>query len=262
VFEIYCKLRPKLKPFLEQTRIKIQKLQELHFVELYNQKRWPDVKDKRYHKVFDEAFVNLCNDILSKNPGITQLTVDLKTMLEGYEYSKIFWLKSFSKIIFKKSRKQIYNSQLKAFIILFEMYGYIHNFNSPDIQKVYIRALVKQMGMTSIYGATDFGRYQQLMESYFSIILSKGINVTDSTFIRVSQFVKYLNPILIHWLNKEHPKLLRLTKAIGEIKHLKDFKKVTLYSNTSICIFAPKEFKPYRYFKNKQRFTYRQYLET
>jgi hypothetical protein len=43
---------------------------------------------------------------------------------------------------------------------------------------------------------------------------------------------------------------------------MKDFKKVTLYSDTSTCIFAPKEFKTYQYQKNKKKFTYRQYLET
>jgi len=47
------------------------------------------------------------------------------------------------------------------------MFGYIHDFNSPNIQDVYIRQLVKQMLMTSIYGATTYGRYQQLMNSYF-----------------------------------------------------------------------------------------------
>jgi hypothetical protein len=186
-FVTYCRHRPKLKPFLEKTRIKIQELQELHYVELYNQKRWPDVIDKTIIRN-TMSFVNLCNDILSANPNITQLIKGLAEVINGYKYSKIFCLKSFSKIIFKKDRRKIYNSQLKVFIIILEMYGYISNFNSPDIQKVYIRALVKQMGMTSIYGATDFGRYQQLMEAYFSIILSKGINVTDSTFIKVSAF--------------------------------------------------------------------------
>jgi DNA-dependent RNA polymerase len=261
-FATYCKPRPKLKTFLEQTRIKIQALQELHYVELYNQKRWPDVIDKNYHKVYNEAFVSLCNDILSENPNITKQIEGLAKVITDNKYSKIFWLKSFSKLIFKKEREKIYSRQLKAFIILLEMYGYIHNFNSPAIQKVYIRALVKQMGMTSIYGATDFGRYQQLMEAYFSIIISKGINVTDSTFIQVSAFVKYLNPILIYWLEKEHPKLLELTKAIGAIKCKKDFQKLTLYSDTSTCLFVPKEYKTYRYSKNKKRFTYRLYLET
>jgi hypothetical protein len=140
------------------------------------------------------------------------------------------------------------------------MFGYINTFDSFHIQNVYIRALVKQMGMTSIYGATDYGRYQQLMESYFSIIISKGINVTDSTFIKVSEFFKYLNPILIYWLETEHPRLLQLTKEIGAIKNLKDFQTVTLSNDTATCIFAPKEFETYKYFKNKQQFTYRKYL--
>jgi hypothetical protein len=117
------------------------------------------------------------------------------------------------------------------------------------------------MGMTSVYGATDYGRYQQLMESYFSIIVSKGMNVTDNTFINVSEFFKYLNPILIHWLETEHPRLLQLTKEIGAIKNLKDLQKVTLYSDTSTCIFAPKAFETYQYFKNKKRFTYRLYSD-
>jgi hypothetical protein len=74
---------------LQQTRIKIQKLQITLF-ELYNQKRWPDVKDKKYHKVYDEAFVNLCNDILNENPNINKLIEELEKEIKGYTYSKIF----------------------------------------------------------------------------------------------------------------------------------------------------------------------------
>jgi hypothetical protein len=76
-FKSYCEFRPQLNHCLEQTRIKIQKLQELHYIELYGQKRWPDVKDRKFHKVYNEAFVNLCDNILLENPTISKFIEEL-----------------------------------------------------------------------------------------------------------------------------------------------------------------------------------------
>jgi DNA-dependent RNA polymerase len=257
-FESYFNEIPKLKPFLEQTRIKINQLQESHYVELYQQKRWPAVNNKKFIENFNEEFVNLCNDILSENPYINTLVEELEKEILEHMYSKIFWLESFSKHIFKHPKK-IYNRLLKAFVILIEMFGYIDDFNSPNIQDVYIRQLVKQMLMTSIYGATAYGRYQQLMNSYFKITVAKGLNVSDSVFMQVSNFFTYLNPILIYWIETQHPRLLLLTKAISKIKYLKDFPTVTLQNDTSMFCFEPKESVSYRYTKNKKTFRYKLY---
>jgi hypothetical protein len=239
-FESYFNEIPKLKPFLEQTRIKINKLQESHYVELYQQKRWPAVNNKKFIDNFNEEFVNFCNNILSETPYINTLIEELEKEILEHMYSKIFWLESFSKHIFKHPKK-IYNRLLKAFVILIEMFGYIDDFNSPNIQDVYIRQLVKQMLMTSIYGATAYGRYQQLMNSYFKITVAKGLNVSDSVFMQVSNFFTYLNPILIYWIENQHPRLLLLTKAISKIKYLKDIPTVTLQNDTSMFCFEPKK---------------------
>jgi hypothetical protein len=51
--------------------------------------------------------------------------------------------------------------------------------------------------------------------------------VSDSTFMQVSNFFTYLNPILIYWIETKHPRLLRLTKSIVKIKHL----KISIQSN-------------------------------
>lgn len=117
---------PKLKPFLEKMH-KNKQLQGLHYVELYNKN--DGVNNNKFIENFNK-FVNLCNNILSENPDINTLIEELEKEILEHMYSKIFWLDSFAKHIFKHPKK-IYHRQLKAFVILIEMFGYIDDFNSP-----------------------------------------------------------------------------------------------------------------------------------
>jgi len=71
-------------------------------VELYQQKRWPNVNNQQFVEKFNEEFVNLCNDCLLENSNILD---ELEKEILEHTYSKIFWLESFSKHIFKHPKK-------------------------------------------------------------------------------------------------------------------------------------------------------------
>jgi hypothetical protein len=87
--------------------------------------------------------------------------------------------------------------------------------------------------------------------------VAKGLNVSDGVFLQVSNFFTYLNPILIYWIETQHPRLLLLTKAISKIKYLKYFNHITLQKDTSTFCFEPKESVSYKYTKNKKTFRYK-----
>ena len=88
----------KIKTIFKQTRIKINQLQGLHYVELYQQKRWPAVNNNKFIENFNEAFVNLCNNILSENPDINTLIEELEKEIHAHLFKNIL-LEFFQKYI-------------------------------------------------------------------------------------------------------------------------------------------------------------------
>lgn len=62
------------------------------------------------------------------------------------------------------------------------MFCYVTDYNTPIVQDVYQRKLVKLCVMATLYGATDFGRHGMFMSTFFSLCLAQGLYVSDRQF--------------------------------------------------------------------------------
>lgn len=175
-------LIPRLNKILEN----LTQLRKTHFQELYNQSRWPNITNKKLLEIYIQDYLSLLHKEL--DDPLCKVLENIGSELLQYE--SIFLQKTFKKLVFNK--KLGFKAVLSKLIIVFEMYCYISEFDKPYIKEIYIRNLIKHCFMTTAYGAKAYSQHQMLMRSCLDLILSKGLYLSDSNLISISNFLTYL----------------------------------------------------------------------